>query len=51
MFEPAPQIREVMLEPVYLRPVVLVEIDSQPILDETGNYVRDEDGNIVYGYN
>jgi hypothetical protein len=49
MFEPAPQLREVILEPVYLKSVVLDDIDGQPLLDETGNFIRDEDGNVIHG--
>lgn len=42
-------LREIILEPVYLAPVDLVDIDSQPLLDETGNRLRGEDGRVLYG--
>ena len=38
-----------ILEPVYLTSPALVDADAEPVLDETGNPVRDEVGEIVYG--
>jgi len=41
-------VREIVLEPIYLTPVELIDIDSRPLLDEKGNPLRAEDGNILY---
>lgn len=48
MKEPIPVIREIILEPPYLHPVDFVEADAEPILDTTGNEIRDTDGNVIY---
>lgn len=42
-------IRQIILEPVYLSPVDLIPADAQPVLDETGNPIRDENGLVIYG--
>jgi len=47
--ETNPTLRKVILEPVYLSPPDMIEGDSQPLLDETGNFIRDEQGLIIYG--
>jgi hypothetical protein len=44
-----PTMREIIMEPLYLAPVSLEEINSEPILDETGNPLRDEVGLVIYG--
>lgn len=49
MFEPAPVFHIPLLEPVYLRPIDMVDVDAQPLLDDDGNPLRDDDGNIIYG--
>jgi hypothetical protein len=49
MFEPAPVLREIILEPVYMPTLEAVDIDAQPLLDETGNRLRGEDGRVLYG--
>lgn len=46
--EPTPALRRVILEPVYLRRADLVAAEAQPILDHTGNPIRDDDGGIIY---
>jgi len=48
MIESMPTLRQVLLMPVYLRPVDLVEASAQPLLDETGNVILGEDGSILY---
>ncbi len=42
-------LREIILEPVYMPPLELVDMDAQPLLDEAGNRLRGEDGRILYG--
>ena len=48
MFEPVPTLRVPILEIIYMKPVDLVSADSWPILDQTGNPIRDHEGNILY---
>lgn len=48
MLENDPTIREIVLEPVYLAPNEAVEIDAVPLLDQTGNLLRDQDGRVLY---
>ena len=45
--ETHPPIREVILERLYLVPLVLIDADKRKILDETGNTILDEDGNPI----
>ena len=49
MKEPHPCLRKIILEPPYLHPVDFLPADAEPLLDETGNPIRDEDGNVIYG--
>ena len=44
-----PTMTSPILKPVYLAPPVLEDEASEPVLDETGNTVRDEKGNEIYG--
>jgi len=44
-----PGLREVILEPVYMPPVYAEEADKRELLDETGNFIRDEKGAVIYG--
>lgn len=48
MTENVPVINEIILEPIYLRPVDFVEADAEPLLDQEGNKIRDDEGNIIY---
>lgn len=48
MFEPVPTLREPILEIVYMHPIDLVSADASPILDQSGNPIRDHNGNIIY---
>lgn len=41
-------LREIILEEIYNVPVRLVDINAQPILDETGNHIYDETGDIIF---
>jgi hypothetical protein len=41
-------LREIVLEEIHMPPMQLVEADAVPVLDETGNPVRDELGREVY---
>ncbi len=44
-----PTMRTLILEPVYLSPEVTEDAGSEAVLDETGNFIRDEKGNVIYG--
>ena len=47
--ESHPAGREPLAKDVYSREVDYSEADSQPLLDETGNKVKDQKGNTVHG--
>jgi len=51
MFEPYPTLREVILTPVSLRRVnlTLEDVSALPILDESGNWIQDEEGRSLTG--
>ena len=44
-----PTMSSLVLEPVYLTPPVLTDVASDPVLDETGNPIRDEKGGEIHG--
>ena len=44
-----PTLREPRLDVPRLRPPELVKAGAQVVLDETGNPVFDEEGNLIYG--
>lgn len=46
-FDPA--MRTLILEPVYLSPEVMEDAGAEPVLDDTGNPIRDEKGNVIHG--
>jgi len=48
MREPIPELRKVILEPVYLSPPDLVEAEAEPLLDDTGNLILDDEGRVIY---
>lgn len=47
MYISYPPLREIIIEPLYLRPIILEDSDKRPIYDSDGNPIRDEDGNII----
>jgi hypothetical protein len=42
MIETVMPLREITLEPVWLVAVHAIDIDGQPLLDDTGNLIRDD---------
>jgi hypothetical protein len=44
-----PTMASLTLEPVYLTPPELVYAAAEPVLDGTGNPIRDEKGNEIHG--
>lgn len=49
MIEPAPALRELILEEACLRPAILVAADGEPLLDGTGNPLLDGNNNVIDG--
>ena len=47
-FYPDLILRDISIEPIYLTPIELKDVDSDAILDHTGNPIRDENGNLIY---
>lgn len=41
-------LREVIVEEMYLIPLYLHDVDCRPVLDDTGNPIRDETGAVIF---
>jgi len=49
MIDTVKVVREIILRPIILRAVYKVDIDGQPVKDDTGNRVIDSEGRMIEG--